>query len=68
MAAFWAALALAAAFLVIPPAPTQAQSNYANQANSIDFVGDGLPPEATLDGKVRLLIQSFTQTITIILR
>ena len=53
MAAFWAALVLAAASLVITPAPSKAQSNYANQANSIDFAGDGLPPEATLDGKVR---------------
>lgn len=29
-----------------------AQSNYASLANSIEYQGDGLPEEATLDGKV----------------
>ena len=29
------------------------QSNYASQANNIEYTGDGLPEEATLDGKVR---------------
>lgn len=28
------------------------QSNYASQANSIEYIGSGLPEEATLDGKV----------------
>lgn len=28
------------------------QSNYASQANSIEYSGGGLPEEATLDGKV----------------
>ncbi|XP_030751220.1 uncharacterized protein LOC115878769 isoform X1 [Sitophilus oryzae] len=32
-----------------------AQSNYADQANNIEYHGDGLPPEATLDGKVTKL-------------
>lgn len=31
------------------------QSNYADQANSIGYQGEGLPPEATLDGKVTKL-------------
>lgn len=30
-----------------------AQSNYASHANNIEYAGDGLPEEATLDGKVR---------------
>lgn len=30
-----------------------AQSNYANAANNVEYAGDGLPEEATLDGKVR---------------
>lgn len=32
-----------------------AQSNYADQANNIEYQPDGLPPEATLDGKVTKL-------------
>lgn len=32
-----------------------AQSNYANQANNVAYAGDGLPPQATLDGKVTRL-------------
>lgn len=31
------------------------QSNYASQANSIEYSGGGLPEEATLDGKVKSL-------------
>lgn len=31
------------------------QSNYANQANDIEYVGQGLPDQATLDGKVTKL-------------
>ena len=31
---------------------TLAQSNYASHANNIEYQGDGLPEEATLDGKV----------------
>ncbi|XP_017784554.1 PREDICTED: uncharacterized protein LOC108568132 [Nicrophorus vespilloides] len=31
------------------------QSNYANQANNIEYIGDGLPEQATLDGKVTKL-------------
>lgn len=34
---------------------TAAQSNYNDQANNIEYQGDGLPPEATLDGKVTKL-------------
>lgn len=29
-----------------------AQSNYASHANNVEYTGDGLPEEATLDGKV----------------
>lgn len=29
------------------------QSNYASHANNVDYLGKGLPEEATLDGKVR---------------
>lgn len=31
---------------------TYGQSNYASQANSIEYSNSGLPEEATLDGKV----------------
>ncbi|CAH0558697.1 unnamed protein product [Brassicogethes aeneus] len=31
------------------------QSNYADQANNIEYVGEGLPDQATLDGKVTKL-------------
>ncbi|XP_050293740.1 uncharacterized protein LOC126734248 [Anthonomus grandis grandis] len=31
------------------------QSNYADQANNIGYIGEGLPPEATLGGKVTQL-------------
>ncbi|XP_058453766.1 uncharacterized protein LOC131431865 isoform X5 [Malaya genurostris] len=34
---------------------TTAQSNYASQANNIEYHGEGLPDEATLDGKVTKL-------------
>ncbi|XP_055609675.1 uncharacterized protein LOC129756712 isoform X1 [Uranotaenia lowii] len=34
---------------------SRAQSNYASHANSIEYQGDGLPEEATLDGKVTKL-------------
>lgn len=34
---------------------TTAQSNYASQANNIEYQGEGLPDEATLDGKVTKL-------------
>lgn len=32
-----------------------AQSNYDSQANSVEYIGNGLPPSATLDGKVTKL-------------
>ncbi|XP_050308997.1 uncharacterized protein LOC126745278 [Anthonomus grandis grandis] len=32
-----------------------AQSNYADQSNNVEYIGEGLPPEATLDGKVTKL-------------
>nr|XP_023029072.1 uncharacterized protein LOC111517221 [Leptinotarsa decemlineata] len=35
--------------------PTAAQSNYADQANNIEYRGEGLPEQATLDGKVTKL-------------
>ncbi|GAB0088730.1 uncharacterized protein DMENIID0001_031940 [Sergentomyia squamirostris] len=34
---------------------TLAQSNYASQANNVEYQGEGLPEEATLDGKVTKL-------------
>uniref|UniRef100_A0ABK8F4F5 ZP domain-containing protein n=1 Tax=Anopheles gambiae TaxID=7165 RepID=A0ABK8F4F5_ANOGA len=37
------------------PERSHAQSNYASQANSIEYQGEGLPEEATLDGKVTKL-------------
>lgn len=30
------------------------QSNYASHANNVDYLGKGLPEEATLDGKVNI--------------
>lgn len=33
-----------------------AQSNYASHANNVEYAGDGLPEEATLDGKVRIAL------------
>lgn len=33
----------------------QGQSNYASQANNIEYQGEGLPEQATLDGKVTKL-------------
>lgn len=30
------------------------QSNYASHANNVDYLGKGLPEEATLDGKVSI--------------
>lgn len=32
--------------------PAVGQSNYASHANNVDYLGKGLPEEATLDGKV----------------
>lgn len=43
-------LMLIAAFIVHTAV---GQSNYASHANNIDYLGKGLPEEATLDGKVR---------------
>lgn len=34
---------------------TACQSNYENQANNVEYQGEGLPEEATLDGKVTKL-------------
>lgn len=31
------------------------QSTYANQANNVEYIGEGLPDQATLDGKVTKL-------------
>uniref|UniRef100_A0AAG5CR22 ZP domain-containing protein n=1 Tax=Anopheles atroparvus TaxID=41427 RepID=A0AAG5CR22_ANOAO len=44
-----------AVVVVWPPHSALAQSNYASQANSIEYQGEGLPEEATLDGKVTKL-------------
>lgn len=35
------------------------QSNYASHANNVDYLGKGLPEEATLDGKVSTKIMEF---------
>jgi hypothetical protein len=35
--------------------PASSQSNYADQANNIEYQGKGLPDQATLDGKVTKL-------------
>uniref|UniRef100_A0A182PH01 ZP domain-containing protein n=1 Tax=Anopheles epiroticus TaxID=199890 RepID=A0A182PH01_9DIPT len=45
----------ACAVVVVWPGRSHAQSNYASQANSIEYQGEGLPEEATLDGKVTKL-------------
>ncbi|XP_053670854.1 uncharacterized protein LOC128721154 [Anopheles nili] len=45
----------ACAVVVVWPGRARAQSNYASQANSIEYQGEGLPEEATLDGKVTKL-------------
>lgn len=37
---------------VLSPPQVLAQSNYASHANNIGYQGEGLPEEATLDGKV----------------
>lgn len=37
---------------VLLPPQVLAQSNYASHANNIGYQGEGLPEEATLDGKV----------------
>lgn len=42
------------AFLLIQNAV--GQSNYASHANNVDYLGKGLPEEATLDGKVSIKI------------
>ncbi|KAI4459817.1 cypher isoform b [Holotrichia oblita] len=41
--------------IAILVASVSSQSNYANQANNIEYIGDGLPEQATLDGKVTQL-------------
>lgn len=42
-------------YLIFDEHGSTAQSNYASQANSIEYQGEGLPEEATLDGKVTKL-------------
>lgn len=42
-------LMLISAFLI---RDTLSQSNYASHANNVGYLGEGLPEEATLDGKV----------------
>lgn len=39
------------------------QSNYASQANSIEYSGGHLPEEATLDGKVSLMFKTVFRKI-----
>ena len=38
------------------------QSNYASHANNINYIGDGLPEEATLDGKVSIFYLIIART------
>lgn len=42
------------------------QSNYASHANNIGYRGEGLPEEATLDGKVRVFSIAFIRVLTTI--
>lgn len=51
MTRVWFLLILAATLVTL----IAAQSNYADQANNIEYQGDGLPEQATLDGKVTKL-------------
>nr|CAD7398149.1 unnamed protein product [Timema cristinae] len=48
-------LPLLCCVLLSQPSLNLAQSNYASQANDIEYIGDGLPDSATLDGKVTKL-------------
>lgn len=48
-------LYLLASVLTFYASKANAQSNYASHANSIEYQGEGLPEEATLDGKVTKL-------------
>ncbi|XP_066999439.2 uncharacterized protein pot [Anabrus simplex] len=49
-----ASLPVLAALLALTPSST-AQSNYASHANNVEYIGEGLPEQATLDGKVTKL-------------
>jgi hypothetical protein len=49
------AIVTASALLCLALPDSVAQSNYANQANDVAYIGDGLPDSATLDGKVTKL-------------
>lgn len=43
---------------------TVGQSNYASHANNVDYLGKGLPEEATLDGKVSIhQIMEFSKSV-----
>lgn len=46
---------LVALILMLDKHSSSAQSNYASHANNIEYKGEGLPEEATLDGKVTKL-------------
>ncbi|XP_052869786.1 uncharacterized protein LOC128275354 [Anopheles cruzii] len=55
MSAMSSWILFACALVVVWPGEVRTQSNYASQANSIEYQGEGLPEEATLDGKVTKL-------------
>lgn len=48
-------IVLASFVLILNQNGISAQSNYASHANSLEYQGNGLPEEATLDGKVTKL-------------
>lgn len=51
----WNALAAVTLTCIISVGPTFGQSNYADQANSIEYNNEGLPDSTVLDGKVTKL-------------
>lgn len=51
----WTLVVATAALLCLAPPDAVGQSNYANQANDVAYIGEGLPDSATLDGKVTKL-------------
>lgn len=52
----WSTITRLIVFCGILVSPLFAQSNYASQANNVEYNGDGLPEEATLDGKVKTVL------------
>lgn len=44
----------------------RSQSNYASQANNVEYIGEGLPENALLDGKVRNIFFADENLIVVI--